>query len=89
MRWEWPLLERRTHLLRNARSQRQKNVAKPVHRAARRRHRFRSSQGFAAFGRVTRGMDVVKRIQVAPVSRTSQNLAPPVQITSAKRVVRQ
>ncbi len=45
-------------------------------------------QGFAAFGRVTRGMDVVKKIQAAPASGTSQNLAPPVQITSAKRVAR-
>jgi peptidyl-prolyl cis-trans isomerase A (cyclophilin A) len=41
-------------------------------------------QGFAAFGRVTRGMDVVKKIQASPVN--AQNLTPPVMITSAARL---
>jgi peptidyl-prolyl cis-trans isomerase A (cyclophilin A) len=44
-------------------------------------------QGFAAFGRVTRGMDVVRKIQASPVGgNTGQSLTPPVQITGAKRV---
>jgi peptidyl-prolyl cis-trans isomerase A (cyclophilin A) len=43
-------------------------------------------QGFAAFGRVLRGMDVVKKIQQSPAN--AQTLMPAVQITSAKRVVR-
>jgi peptidyl-prolyl cis-trans isomerase A (cyclophilin A) len=41
-------------------------------------------QGFAAFGKVLRGMDVVRKIQQAPVQ--AQNLTPPVRIVSAKRV---
>ncbi len=41
-------------------------------------------QGFAAFGRVLTGMDVVKAIQQSPVN--AQSLTPPVAIT---RVVRQ
>ena len=41
-------------------------------------------QGFAAFGRVTRGMDVVRKIQRIPT--TGQRLTPPVAILSAKRV---
>ena len=45
-------------------------------------------QGFAAFGKVTRGMDVVRKIQASPVSGTGQSLMPPVAITSAKRVAR-
>ena len=40
-------------------------------------------QGFAAFGRVVKGMDVVRRIQAAPAD--GQRLAPPVKILSAKR----
>jgi peptidyl-prolyl cis-trans isomerase A (cyclophilin A) len=40
-------------------------------------------QGFAAFGRVVRGMDVVRRIQAAPVD--AQALTPPVRILSARR----
>lgn len=40
-------------------------------------------QGFAAFGRVTKGMDVVRRIHAAPAE--GQNLAPPVRITSISR----
>lgn len=38
-------------------------------------------QGFAAFGRVVRGMDVVKRIQQSP--RELQRLTPPVEIRKA------
>jgi peptidyl-prolyl cis-trans isomerase A (cyclophilin A) len=40
-------------------------------------------QGFAAFGRVTRGMDVVRKIQAAPVE--AQKLNPPVKITAINR----
>jgi peptidyl-prolyl cis-trans isomerase A (cyclophilin A) len=39
-------------------------------------------QGFAAFGRVVRGMDVVRAIQAAPAD--GQHLAPPVRIQSAE-----
>jgi len=49
--------------------------------------------GFAAFGRVTEGMDVVKKIWAAPVSATKgegamrgQMLEPKIQIISARRV---
>lgn len=40
-------------------------------------------QGFAAFGRVVRGMDVVRRIQSEPVN--AQNLVAPVLIRGATR----
>jgi peptidyl-prolyl cis-trans isomerase A (cyclophilin A) len=40
-------------------------------------------QGFGAFGRVVRGMDVVRRIQAAPAD--GQALTPPVPILSAGR----
>ena len=40
-------------------------------------------QGFAAFGRVVRGMDVVRRIQAAPAR--GQTLTPPVPIVRARR----
>ena len=40
-------------------------------------------QGFAAFGRVVSGMDVVRKIQAAPV--TAQRLTPPVRILSIRR----
>lgn len=40
-------------------------------------------QGFAAFGRVVRGLDVVKKIQAAPSK--GQKLTPPVMILSIKR----
>jgi len=40
-------------------------------------------QGFAAFGRVAAGMDVVRKIQNAPAE--GQRLAPPVRILSARR----
>ena len=49
-------------------------------------------QGFAAFGRVVSGMDVVRKIQAAPSSanRTTnteaQRLTPPIQIIKAARI---
>lgn len=46
-------------------------------------HRNLDGQGFAAFGRVTGGMDVVRAIQSAPVQE--QRLTPPVTI---RRIVR-
>jgi peptidyl-prolyl cis-trans isomerase A (cyclophilin A) len=39
-------------------------------------------QGFAAFGRVTKGMDVVRKIQAAPAD--GQSLTPPVRIRSIR-----
>src|SRR3954463_15551534 len=51
------------------------------------------ANGFAAFGRVTQGMDVVKKIWTAPVSATKgigpikgQMLAPPVKILRAAQL---
>ena len=41
-------------------------------------------QGFAAFGRVLEGMDVVRRIQERPAS--GQRLTPPVRILSVRRL---
>ena len=41
-------------------------------------------QGFAAFGHVTRGMDVVRAIQCSP--HEDQRLTPPVEITRIRRV---
>lgn len=41
-------------------------------------------QGFAVFGRVVRGMDVVKRIQGSPAE--GQRLTPPVAILSVRRI---
>jgi peptidyl-prolyl cis-trans isomerase A (cyclophilin A) len=41
-------------------------------------------QGFAAFGRVVKGMDVVRRIQASPSK--SQTLTPPVRILRARRI---
>jgi peptidyl-prolyl cis-trans isomerase A (cyclophilin A) len=41
-------------------------------------------QGFAAFGQVTAGMDVVRKIQQSPAD--GQKLAPPIKIISAKRI---
>jgi peptidyl-prolyl cis-trans isomerase A (cyclophilin A) len=41
-------------------------------------------QGFAAFGRVVSGMDVVRAIHQAPAE--GENLTPPVTITRASRV---
>jgi peptidyl-prolyl cis-trans isomerase A (cyclophilin A) len=40
-------------------------------------------QGFAAFGRVVKGMDVLRRIQAAPAK--GQTLTPPVRIVQARR----
>jgi peptidyl-prolyl cis-trans isomerase A (cyclophilin A) len=41
-------------------------------------------QGFAAFGKVVRGMDVVRKIQASP--REEQRLTPPIRIRSARRL---
>jgi len=41
-------------------------------------------QGFAAFGRVVRGMDVVRKIQQAP-NTDAQKLTPPIKITAVTR----
>jgi len=42
-------------------------------------------QGFAAFGRVVRGMDVVRKIQQAP-NLEAQRLTPPIRIVKASRM---
>ena len=47
-------------------------------------HRNLDGQGFAAFGRVTKGMDVVRAIQTSPAE--GQRLTPPVAITRIVRV---
>ena len=47
-------------------------------------HRNLDGQGFAAFGRVVEGMDVVRRIQRSPAQ--GQNLQPPIRITSVRRL---
>jgi peptidyl-prolyl cis-trans isomerase A (cyclophilin A) len=47
-------------------------------------HRNPDGQGFAAFGRVVKGMDVVKAIQALPAK--GQQLTPPVKIISARRI---
>jgi peptidyl-prolyl cis-trans isomerase A (cyclophilin A) len=41
-------------------------------------------QGFAAFGRVVKGMDVVRKIQTSPARE--QGLTPPIPIVRAKRL---
>ena len=41
-------------------------------------------QGFAAFGRVVRGMDVVKKIQMSAAK--GETLTPPIRIVSGRRV---
>ena len=41
-------------------------------------------QGFAAFGRVVKGMDVVRKIQTAPVEE--QTLTPPIKILRISRI---
>lgn len=43
-------------------------------------------QGFGAFGRVVAGMDVVRKIQAAPVKEQTETLTPPVGIVKASRV---
>ncbi len=43
-------------------------------------------QGFAVFGRVIAGMDVVKKIHAAAVREGTQNLAPPIAIIKARRI---
>ncbi len=45
--------------------------------------RNKDGQGFAAFGRVTRGMDVVRRIQASPAE--GQALSPPIPIVKVRR----
>jgi peptidyl-prolyl cis-trans isomerase A (cyclophilin A) len=47
-------------------------------------HRNLDGQGFAAFGRVTKGMDVVRRINVAPAG-ADQKLQPPIRILNITR----
>jgi len=47
--------------------------------------RNEDGQGFAVFGRVVTGMDVVKAIQAAPVRAGSQTLTPPISIVRARR----
>jgi peptidyl-prolyl cis-trans isomerase A (cyclophilin A) len=41
-------------------------------------------QGFAAFGRVLKGMDVARKIHRSPVD--GQKLAPPIKIIKIKRI---
>ncbi|MFI5356440.1 MAG: peptidylprolyl isomerase [Opitutales bacterium] len=47
-------------------------------------HRNPDGQGFAAFGRVVKGMAVVRRIQQAPAD--GQTLTPPIKIMRARRL---
>jgi peptidyl-prolyl cis-trans isomerase A (cyclophilin A) len=42
-------------------------------------------QGFAAFGRLTQGLDVARRIQMSPADADEQ-LTPPIRILSARLV---
>jgi len=46
-------------------------------------HRNADDQGFAAFGQVTRGMDVVRAIQTSPAN--GQTLTPPIRILGIHR----
>ncbi len=48
-------------------------------------HRNRDGQGFAAFGRVTRGMDIVRAIQESTVK--GQSLVLPIAIVGIRRAV--
>ncbi len=45
-------------------------------------HRNPDGQGFAAFGQVTRGLDVIRRIQRSPAS--GETLSPPITIYRAR-----
>ncbi|MEO5510331.1 MAG: peptidylprolyl isomerase [Longimicrobiales bacterium] len=47
-------------------------------------HRNLDGQGFAAFGHVTKGMDIVRRINASPAE--AQNLTPPIRILGMSRV---
>lgn len=49
-------------------------------------HRNPDGQGFAAFGQVIRGMDIVRRIHMQPAS--GEQLAPPILIESAGVIAR-
>lgn len=52
-------------------------------------HRNLDGQGFAAFGRVTKGMDIVRRIQQQPATGTNpQTLTPAVRIQQISRIAR-
>lgn len=52
-------------------------------------HRNLDGQGFAAFGRVTKGMDIVRSIQQQPATGTNpQTLTPAVRIQHISRIVR-
>lgn len=46
--------------------------------------RHPDGQGFAAFGKVTQGMDIVRKIQQSPAE--GQSLVPPIRIVSIRRV---
>jgi peptidyl-prolyl cis-trans isomerase A (cyclophilin A) len=53
-------------------------------------HRNADGQGFAAFGHVVSGMDVIRKIQASPVDETAQGsarqtLTPAVRIVKAYR----
>ena len=48
--------------------------------------RNRDGQGFAVFGRVVKGMDVVRTIQGSPTR--GESLRPPIKITSARQLPR-
>jgi peptidyl-prolyl cis-trans isomerase A (cyclophilin A) len=52
-------------------------------------HRNLDGQGFAAFGRVTKGMEIVRTIQQQPATGTNpQTLTPPVRIQRISRITR-
>lgn len=52
-------------------------------------HRNLDGQGFAAFGRVTSGMDIVRLIQQQPATGANpQTLTPPVRIQQISRITR-
>ncbi len=47
--------------------------------------RNRDGQGFAAFGAVVAGMDVVRKIHQSPTGNKGESLAPPIRIIQARR----